>query len=303
MISLQRISNSSFGIRFSRLLGRSLSPAAGRLVADSLSGLIAARRSNPQVRAVRANQWVVQDRVLDSRQLDQAVRAVFRHAAQCIYDMYHYYQDLPGLEKKVELSPRVLEVIQRSRSHSHKAGVVLATLHLSNFDLGLQALARHGLETLVLSIPEPPSGYRMQNQMRTLKGVEALPFSGTALHLASERLKSGGTILTGVERPIPNHKYPVHFFGLPAMLPVAHVQLALNAAVPAIVIDCHMHPDGTYLVDASEEIPMRAMPDRTAEVTRNAEAILERLEALIRQNPTQWLMYYPIWPPVLEAVP
>jgi len=77
----------------------------------------------------------------------------------------------------------------------------------------------------------------------------------------------------------------------------------LNAAVPAIVIDCHMRPDGTYLVDASEEIPMRAMPDRTAEVTRNAEAILERLEALIWQNPTQWLMYYPIWPPVLEAVP
>jgi lauroyl/myristoyl acyltransferase len=87
------------------------------------------------------------------------------------------------------------------------------------------------------------------------------------------------------------------------MLPVAHVQLALNSGVPAIVIACHMRPDGTYLVDASEEIPMRAMPDRTAEVTRNTEAILEKLEALIRENPNQWLMYYPVWPLALEAMP
>jgi lauroyl/myristoyl acyltransferase len=301
VINLQRISNSSFGIQFSRLLGRTLPPPAGRLVANRLAWLIASRQHSPQVQAVRANQWVVHDRTLDGPELDRAVLAVFRHGARCIYDMYHYYQDPAGLEKKVELSPRTLEVIERSRSR--KTGAVLAGLHLSNFDLSMQALARHGLQTLVLSVPHPPSSYRLQNRQRTLYGMEALPFSVTALRRATERLKAGGTIMTGVERPIPSHKYPAHFFGQPAMLPVAHVQLALNTGVPAIVIACHMRPDGTYLVDASEEIRMRAMPDRMAEVTRNTEAILERLEALIREYPDQWLMYYPVWPAASGEMP
>jgi lauroyl/myristoyl acyltransferase len=284
-----------------RMLGRTLPPPAGRIIAYSLARFIASRRNNPQVRAVRANQWVVHDRTLDGPELDRAVLAVFKHSGQCIYDMYHYYQDPSALKKKVELSPRVLEVVERSRSRKGRA--VLVGPHLSNFDLSLQALARQGLETLVLSVPQPPSAYRMQNRLRTLYGMEAVPFSIPALRSATERLRSGGMVLTGVERPIPSHKYPVHFFGQPAMLPVAHVQLALNTGAPAIVIACQMRPDGSYLVDASEEIPMQAMSDRTAEVTRNTEAILEKLEALIRENPGQWLMFYPVWPQALELMP
>ncbi len=301
MISLETIINSSYGLRLAQFLGRALPPPAGRRLANQTARFITARRSSSQVRAVRANQWVVQGQSLDAAGLDRAVLAVFNHGGQCIYDMYHYYQDPQALPKKVELSPRTLEVIERSRSR--KAPAVLAGPHLSNFDLVLQVLARHGLETLVLSVPQPPSGYQMQNRQRTQFGMEAVPYSVAALRRATERLKSGGMVLTGVERPIPDHKYPVHFFGLPSMLPVTHVPLALNAGAPVIIIACHMRPDGSYLVDASEDIPMRAMSDRTAEITRNAEAILEKLAVLIRANPTQWLMYYPVWPPALGQMP
>ena len=301
MINQESILNSSYGLRLAQILGRTLPPPAGRLLAKRAARIIAGRRNSAQVRAVRANQWVAQGQTLDGPALDQAVLAVFSHGGQCIYDMYHYYHNPLALQNKVVLSPRTLEVIERSRSR--KAPAVLAGPHLSNFDLVLQVLGRQGLEALVLSVPQPPSGYRMQNRQRTQYGMEALPYSVTALRRATERLKSGGMVLTGVERPIPSHKYPVHFFGLPAMLPVTHVPLALNAGAPAIIIACHMRPDGSYLVDASEDIPMRAMPDRSAEITRNTEAILERLEALIRENPTQWLMYYPVWPQVLEQMP
>ena len=301
MTTLQRISNSSFGIYFSHLVGSTLPPRLGHLVAASLSTIFIAQRGSPQVRAVRANQWVAQAQALNRSQLDQAVRGVYRHAGRCIYDMYHYYHNPAGLAKKVELSPRTLEVIERGRSRG--GGAVLATLHLSNFDLCLQALAQADLEALVLTIPQPPSGYQIQNKQRTLKGIEAIPFSYSALFRASETLKSGKMVLTGVERPTPSQKYPVRFFGRPARLPVAHVQLALLAHVPVIVIGCHMRPDGTYQVDASEEIPMRALPDRAAETARNAEAVLEKLEDLIRAHPNQWLMYYPVWPETLEEMP
>jgi phosphatidylinositol dimannoside acyltransferase len=299
--TFQRVSNSSFGIYFSRFVGRTLPPTLGHLVATSLARAIVCQHDSSQVRAVRANQWVAQNQALNRPQLNRAVQAVFRHGGRCIYEMYHYYQNPAGLAKKVELSPRALEVIERGRSR--RGGMVLASLHLSNFDLGLQALAQTGLEALVLTIPQPPSGYQMQNQQRTLKGIEAIPFSFSTLFRAAEHLKSGRMVLTGVERPVFSQKYPVRFFGRPALLPVAHVQLALLTRVPVVVIACHMRPNGTYLVDASEEIAMRALPDRAAETARNAEAVLEQLEALIRAYPSQWLMYYPVWPETLEEMP
>ena len=301
MTTLQRVSHSSFGIYFSRFVGRTLPPPLGHLVAASLARAIVIQHDSSQVRAVRANQWVVQNPALTPAQLGRAVNAVFRHGGRCIYDMYHYYQNPDGLAKKVTFSPHALEVVERSRSG--REGMVLASLHLSNFDLSLQALAQTGLEALVLTIPQPPSSYQLQNQQRTIKGIEAIPFSFSALYRAAEHLKSGKVVLTGVERPVPSQKYPVRFFGRPALLPVAHVQLALLAHVPVIVMACHMRPNGTYLVDASEDIRMRSLPDRQAETTRNAEAVLEQLETLIRAYPSQWLMYYPVWPETLKEMP
>ncbi len=300
-MDLQTVFTSKFGIDLAMTLGRILPLPAGHLVANTAARIIAWRKQNPQVRAVRANQWVVSKKTKDASNLDQAVRDVYKHSARCIYDMYHYYKNLPLLQKKVKFSDRAIDLIERSQAH--KEGAVLVGPHLSNFDLCLQALALQGLHVLVLSHPQPPSGYQVQNKLRTQKGMEAVPISIAALRQASDRLRSGGMVLTGIERPIESDKYQVSFFGEPAQLPVTYVQLALKMKVPVFVIAGQMKPDGSYLIDASEELVMQPHPDHHQEIITNAEKILSRLEQLICAHPDQWLMFYPVWPQALEQMP
>ena len=300
-MKLQNLLLSKYGVGIAIFLARILPPSGGYALADFLSWVITRFRRFGQVQAVRANQWIISGKKKDARSLDQAVRSVYRHAIRCIYDMYHYYQLPSQLAEKVILSPRALQVIEQGRKH--EKGAVLVGPHLSNFDLCLRSLARNGLQALILSYPQPTSGYQWQNKIRTIEGMEAVPFSITVLHQASERIQSGGMVLTGVERPISSQKYKVTFFGETALLSVAHIQLALKTKVPVVVIATYMRPDGVYLIDASEDIPMKASPDHNEEIISNAEAVLARLEALICENPLQWLMFYPVWPHAIEQMP
>ncbi len=296
------IFTSRFGVGFALTLGRILPPRSGYLVAWMLARLVASRRWAENVRAVRSNQWIVHQKTLDAHALERATRKVFDHGGRCLYDMYHLLPRPEAIVNKVKLSPSALDLVERNKAGEH--GAVLVGPHLSNFDLSLHSLALHGLRALVLSFPQPPSGYQWQNKLRTTSGLETVPISMSAFRSATERLRAGGMIITGVERPITSsQKYRVSFFGHPAALPVGHVQLALNTRVPVVVVSCHMLPDGSYLIDASEEIPMRPYSDRQAEITRNAEAILEVLEARICEHPCQWLMYYPVWPEAQEQMP
>ena len=304
-MDLQTIIYSKYGIGFTYWLGRILPPPAGRAVANGIAWFITSRKRNMQVRAVRANQWIVSHKTMEGRKLENQVHEVFEHSAQCLYEMFHYYRDPAALMKKVRLSPRIFDVVERCLET--KKGIVLVGPHLSNFDLAIQAalhcFSQSGLKGLALSPPQPPSSYQRQNQLRNHDGLDVVPFSVTALRRAAECLSSGGIVITGVDRPITSQKYPVRFFGESATLPVTHVQLALNANVPVVIITCHMEPDGSYCVEASEEIPMQPDPDHQIELTRNAEAILSRVEASICEYSNQWLMFFPVWSQALDQMP
>jgi lauroyl/myristoyl acyltransferase len=300
-MGLQSFLLSKYGVGFAIFLARILPPRAGYAAADFFSWVITLFKKNPQVQAVRANQWIISGKKKNKHELDRAVREVFRHSARCIYDMYHYYQNLSQLDSKVILSSRAKLLIEQNRSQE-KTAVVVGP-HLSNFDLGIQALARNGMKALILSYPQPTSGYQWQNEIRNLEQMETVPLSISVLHQAVERLSSGEIVITGVERPVSSQKYRVNFFGEPACLPVMHIQLALKTMVPVVVIGVQMRPDQIYEIDATEEIPMVANPDHNVEITSNAEAVLARVEELIGKNPCQWLMFYPVWPQAIKDMP
>jgi phosphatidylinositol dimannoside acyltransferase len=300
-MNLKAVINSKWGMRLVEVIGTIFPPSLGHIFSDVMVRWIISHPNNPQVRAVRTNQWVIHGKGSDQAYVDCATRAVFQHSGRCLYDMYHYYNNPSGLNKKVELSQDTFEYIERSRKE--KYGVLVVGPHLSNFDLCIRTLGFNGMQALVLSYPNPSSSYQMQNELRTMNNMEAIPLTISALRKAMERLKSGGIVLTGVERPIEKPKYTINFFGEPAALPVTHVQLALNARVPVIIIAGHMRPDGTYYIETTEELKLRPNIDHKLEITRNAEMILERLEAIISLYPQQWLMLYPVWPQLLELAP
>ncbi len=303
-MDLQRFTNSRLGVGFALALARSLPPRPGYRVAQALAALIARFRRSPLVRAVRANQWVVHAGRLTGPALEEQVRRVLRHGAQCLYDLYHNLGRPQAVTRRVQLGPGVQELIAHSRAPQPGKGTVVVGPHLSNFDLALIAMGYAGLAAQILSIASPTGGYAWQNRMRSVGALTVTPINTPTLLHAVERLRQGGVVATGVDRPVPGKKEHLRFFGRLAPLPVGHVRLAMEAEVPVQVIACAFdEAQGVYRVTLSDPIPMQRSGDRKADIRANAQRVLEVVEDHIRRAPYQWLMYFPVWPDALEEVP
>jgi lauroyl/myristoyl acyltransferase len=180
---------------------------------------------------------------------------------------------------------------------------VVVAPHLSNFDLAGQAFALRGWPFQVLSYPQPGKGYQWQNQFRSQAGMQVTPMSLVSLRQAKERLKRGGIVLTGMDRPVAGSNYRPKFFGRPAGMPVAYIRLAMETNVPVMVVACQTQPDGSYLVRGSELLWMLPHSNLKAGIETNAERVLKEAEKFICLAPQQWSMTFPVWPEALLEVP
>lgn len=281
-----------------------LPPRAGYALARWIADFLASRRESPMVRAVRVNQWVASGETLTGALLDNIVRETFRSSARSMYEFWHHLHNPRAVLDMVEISPSMQKAIDRAK-HSPE-GTIMVVPHISNFDLVGRALMLHGLKMQILSYPQPPGGYRFQNQLREVPGVMVTPMSIQALRTASETLRAGKTVVTGVDRPLEDAaegKYQPLFFGRRAAMPVFYIRLALKHRLPITVLGGCRRADGKYCVYASEPIPMQSSNNLVDETVQNTERILREVAEVIRHAPDQWAMFYPVWPEALAEMP
>lgn len=304
-INLQNIISSRFGIAFALFMGRLVPAWAGRPLANSLADLISARKSSQIVKAARANQWVVSREQLFGPELDVAVQETFRNQARSLYDFYHHMNEAPEKQKILVLDQAITDLYESCLEG--KEGKLIVGVHMSNFDFAIQTVFKAGKKrggsALALTLPELPGGYQWQTQIRRMTGVDIVPTTVSSMRAAVTRLQQGGNVIMGIDRPVPDGRHHPRFFGRPSALPVAHISLALRAKVPIIVGTTLHHPDGTYHLQISKPVNMVTHPDHQVEIIRNAEAILEVAESFISQAPTQWAIFYPVWPEANGEVP
>lgn len=292
----QEIINGRLGIAFALSLARTLPPALGYRIALFLADRIAARRNLDMVQAVRANQWVIHNQEPDGDELDLLVKKSFRHTARCLYDLYHNLHDFEAMKRLIDFGPHFEDLVERV--NGRQQGMVVVGPHLSGFDFVAQASAMSGMRAMVITFARPSEGYKWQNDIREYAGLEIAPASMTVMKEAVKRLKEGGTVVTGVDRPVPDPRYKPKFFGVPSSLPVHHITLALRAKVPVLVAAVIMRPEHIYEIVVSDPIEMERYGDRDQDILLNAERVLEVTGELICRVPNQWTMTYPVWPEV-----
>jgi lauroyl/myristoyl acyltransferase len=295
------IINSPFGLGVANVIGRYTPGWLGYHIALSFADVISSRKSWKMIRATRCNQWVVHGEKLNGHALDQVVNKNYRNIATSIYELYHNINDSQAFLRLVEPNPIAIQLVQRPE-YSER-GLVIAGVHLGNFDMIFQMVGLASIHAIALTLPEMNAGYQKQRDMRQKKGVRVLQASVGSLKYAVDYLKAGGMVVTGIERPDPSYPYRPRFFGRPAALPIHHIFLALKAHVPVIVAAAIKRADGKYHFLFSDPIEMQPHPDRHTEIIFNAEAILQVAEGFIRQDPAQWAMTFPVWPEVLNRMP
>ena len=257
------------------------------------------RRKHPRVRAMFANQWVLHQGQIGPKELKELVRKTFANRLRAQYDFYHHLNNPQKLMEMVVFSPKIQELIDLAQTSDR--GVMLVGLHLGNFDLLGWALAQQIPDMQVISVANPSTSYRVENEVRRRIGLDITPASFEALVKASRRLKSGGLVVTANDRPFEDFKNTLNFCGKPAHLPTVHIRLALKAQVPMVVVAAFRQADKYYL-EASD--PIRPVPDENHdhEIIFNAERVLEITADFIRKAPDQWNMYYPIWPDAVTKI-
>ncbi len=240
--------------------------------------------------AIRANQAQVRGLPPDDPSLDQAVVAVLRHAGQVYYDQFRQAFD----RHPMALTPRAANNLEQALYNGR--GLILVGAHLSNFDLGIQYITSLQIPIQLLSLTQPTGGFQLMNALRANPLCEVTPVSQAALRKAIERLRAGGIVATGVDRPVPGQLEMLPFFGRPAPLPVGHIRLALKTNAQVMAMWCEWSPRRGYLLFAGPIMEMERPALSPDEVVRhNALRILRVLEIAIARRPDQWLMFIPVW--------
>lgn len=297
----KKILESSLGVSLVSFLGQALPLRLGHWVADRFAEKFATRQDSELIRAVRANQWVIRGEPQDIEVMDRAVIETLRYSARSLFDLYHYIKRPDVTRHLIVLDDVTRQLTKRSEFNDH--GLIIAGVHLSNFDLILQWLCTDKMRPLILTIPDPQGGRRKEFEMRKKTGMNLVPASVSALRKALKHLEQGGIVLTGIDRPIPDPRSRPLFFGRPASLPMHHIFLALKARVPIVVMAANLRPDGKYHIETSNSIEMDPHPDRELEAIQNAQKVLKLAEKFINMAPQQWSMSLPVWQETMDLVP
>jgi lauroyl/myristoyl acyltransferase len=300
-IDVEIITNSSLGVSLFSTLAAHIDPRLGHRLADYAADRIADRHRSRLVQALRLNQWVVLGEHTAGAELEAAVRRTLRYSARSIFDLYRYIHEADAIERLVALEAGMAELIGRAEFSSR--GLLIVGLHLSNFDLMVRWLCAQDFRPLVLTIPDPRGGRRVEYEMRQQMGVHIVPGTVAGLRQAVRHLEQGGTVLTGMDRPVARPRLQPCFFGRPASLPVHQIYLAARAGVPVAVAATTLEDDGRYHVRISDPMDMEIDHGGDPEMLRNAEAVLRVVEGFIRRAPQQWSVPLPVWPEALGLVP
>jgi lauroyl/myristoyl acyltransferase len=298
-MNFQNLINSRFGVGSALLFGQLMPRAVGYPLARKIARWFSNSKSSSLVDAMRVNQWVAHQGELTAEQLDELVESVFMNSGYALYELYHNLHSPRTINKMVSYSEGFTQML--STYQNSGIGAILVAPHLGSFDIGGLALAVRKVPFQTLSFPNPSEGYQLQNYIREKYGLYVTPMSVASMREAEQRLRDGGMVLTGLDRPLPASKYKPMFFRRPTPLPVSYIAMAIKNKVPVAVVCCYSSGKD-FILDASEMVHMLPYPDRQEEIERNAERVLVQAEKMILAHPEQWFMYYPLWPELIGKI-
>lgn len=281
------------------LLGRVLSRNQTYKLADWVADRVVARTNAAMVKAVRSNQAIVRDLPHDSLELDGAVREIFRNTARGYADWYRATAGGPeAVLASITIDPVLVDSLQRTQLEGR--GLMIVGAHMSSFNVLLLALGVLGYPIQALSLSQLRGDMLVDNAVRRKFGLHITPISVQSLREAMERLRNGGIVMTGVDRPGSGSE-ELTFFGRKTRLPIGHARLAIQTNSRVLVGSTVTVRSGEYRADVKPLIDPEISGDLRVDSVRLAQQVLNNLEGFIRSRPGEWLMFYPVWPNEMQT--
>ncbi len=269
-------------------------------VGDIIVGLLLKRQESELYRAVRSNQAAVRGWSVEDERLHAVVREVLTNSAHALVEWFSTIATRAGFENiPCTIDESLIEAARRSQAAGK--GLMVVGAHLSGFNILLMKIAREGWPVQILSYAEEEGSYQSDNLLRKRYGLDVTPISPASLRQAYQRLKAGGIVLTGVDRPDTGGE-TLSFFNRPTRLPIGHARLALRTGAQIMVLAIQKAGSAKYVVIGSEIIEPDPVKDEIEDAKRLAQQIVDQMELFIRERPSEWLMFVPVWPETMSEV-
>ncbi|MEA2661238.1 MAG: phosphatidylinositol dimannoside acyltransferase [Chloroflexota bacterium] len=246
-----------------------------------------AYRASPGARdAVRENLAIVAP---DRPDRERLVRQTF------VEQLYHYIEifRLARLDhEKVRQTVKTTGWDRFVAAVGRGKGVILASAHVGPISVCGQIITANGYDITLPIEKETGEFARSINRARTRMGLRFVETdSAFGIHRV---LKRGGVLGILSDRAVTGVGERVPFFGRPALLPSAHIVLALRTG--AALIPAFAHRDGDVLRAVFEpELELPHTGDRDADVREGVRRWAEVLEPHIRVAPEQWSVFEAVW--------
>ncbi|MDO8563283.1 MAG: hypothetical protein Q7S25_05530 [Candidatus Limnocylindria bacterium] len=256
------------------------------VVISTIAGTVAYLASPRARAAVRANLAVA---VPERHDRERLVWRAF------VWQARHYLEILALERMDPAAITRAIRVVGWEHffaAHERGLGVILASAHLGSVSVCGQVVVSRGFEVSLPVERETSALARLVNRARSSHG---LTFVFTDSPLGIHRvLKRGGTLGILVDRAVTGVGERVPFFGREALLPSAHVALALRTG--AALLPAFAERDRHGLVARFEpEITLVRTGDHAADVREGMRRFLVFLEDEIRRRPAEWSVFERLW--------
>jgi len=232
----------------------------------------------------------------DEQTLHQTTRRVFHNNTRNVYELWHITsQGIDAIRDAFQFPPELWESVDRVRDLGK--GCIIVGTHTGNFDLALMTMGAQGLDAQALGLAIPPGGgFTLMDEMRREAGVYLTPIGVHGLREAIQRLRNGGFVMTGVDRPVRGSQLSIEFFGQMSYLPTGHVRLAMKADACIIVASPYVDENGQYTAQISPPLEIERTGDLEQDVQHNLRRVTRWLERFISDYPEQWSMFVRVWP-------
>ena len=268
-----------------RVLGYRVAEYAGNKIAESKPAVY---------QQLRENISYIPGANHEPGKLDELTRRAFINAAKYYYDFYHVIgKPSSKIIENVHIPQSLFDQIKQIQASGR--GVLIAGIHLSNFDLGSLCLAALGLKVQGLSAASPNGGYQFQNEIRKKYGFYTTPINPQSLREAIHNLNNGKIVAGGLDWPQHDETELTEVFGKPAYVPLGTARLALLSNAVTIVIAFYKDSRPGYQLHYSEPMEVIRTDNKREDIKLNTRQYIAFFENIVSQYPDQWLMFHKFW--------
>jgi lauroyl/myristoyl acyltransferase len=171
-------------------------------------------------------------------------------------------------------------------------GVIFGSAHLGPVALVGQLLIARGYTVTLPAERADSELMHAVNRARQAQGLRLVPIdSGLRIHRV---IRDGGVLGILADRAVTGIGERVEFFGRTALLPSAHVALALRtgaALLPAFA----WREKGLLCARIEPPLELVSTGDRDVDIRAGVRQFAAILERYIKEHPEEWTVFEPVW--------